>query len=218
MNEKRNAQQEQWNRTFAGTADLFGGEPSEPSRFAAALFRREGRIRLLELGGGQGRDTLHFAACGLSVSVLDYSAEAVSAIDTKIRGYGLSERVSVIRHDVREPLPYPDGAFDACYSHMLFCMALTTPELTFLSREMRRVLAPGGLAVYTVRHTGDAHYGQGVRHGDGLYEQDGFIVHFFNREKVAELASGFDILGVDEFTEGELPRMLFRVTLRRRDE
>jgi len=217
MNERLNAQRERWNGTFAETADMFGGEPSEPARYAADLFRREGRMRLLELGGGQGRDTLRFAACGFSVSFLDYSAEAVAATEAKIRGYGLSERVSVLRRDVREPLPFPDGTFDACYSHMLFCMALTTPELAFLSREMRRVLAPGGLAVYTVRHTGDAHYGQGVHHGDGLYERDGFIVHFFSREKVAELAAGFDILDVGEFTEGELPRRLYRVTLRRKD-
>jgi SAM-dependent methyltransferase len=213
-----NDQQEQWNRTFAGTADLFGEEASEPARYAADLFQREGRMRLLELGGGQGRDTLYFAARGFSISVLDYSAEAVAAISAKICQSGLSERATVLRHDVREPLPFPDRTCDACFSHMLFCMALTTPELAFLSREMRRVLTPGGLAVYTVRHTGDAHYGKGVHHGDGLYELDGFIVHFFSREKVGELVAGFDILGVDAFTEGELPRRLFRVTMRRHDD
>ena len=58
-------------------------------------------------------------------------------------------------HDVRQPLPLPDEAADAVYSHMLFNMALTTAELEFLAREVRRVLRPGGWHIYTVRHTGD---------------------------------------------------------------
>ena len=51
---------------------------------------------------------------------------------------------------------------------MLFNMALTTAGLDQLTAEVRRVLRPGGLHVYTVRHTGDAHYGAGTRHGDHL--------------------------------------------------
>ena len=43
---------------------------------------------------------------------------------------------------------------------MLYCMALTVEELEFLSSEIKRVLKPDGLNVYTTRHTGDAQYGQ----------------------------------------------------------
>lgn len=95
-------------------------------------------------------------------------------------------------------------------------MALTTSELEFLSDEVRRVLKPGGLNIYTVRHTGDPHYGTGIHRGEGMYEVDGFIVHFFSKEKVQHLAKGYEIVGVDEFEEGGLPRKLFRVTLRKK--
>jgi hypothetical protein len=44
---------------------------------------------------------------------------------------------------------YPRG--DICYSHMLYCMALTTSELEFLSQEVRRVLKPGGLNYKEIR-------------------------------------------------------------------
>jgi hypothetical protein len=41
------------------------------------------------------------------------------------------------------------------------------------------------------------------------------VVHFFDRAFVDELADGFEIVAVDEFEEGALPRRLYRVTLRK---
>jgi SAM-dependent methyltransferase len=110
---------------------------------------------------------------------------------------------------------FEDNGFDACYSHMLFCMPLTTEELVRLSAEVLRVLKPGGLHVYTVRHTADPHYGTGILRGEDMYEVGGFIVHFFDRAKVELLAKGYEMVGVDEFEEGGLPRKLFRATLRK---
>jgi SAM-dependent methyltransferase len=98
---------------------------------------------------------------------------------------------------------------------MLFCMALTMKDLDLLAGEIRRVLKPGGLNIYTVRHTGDPHYRMGIHRGEDLYEVGGFIVHFFSRQKVERLARGFEMVELLEFEEGKLPRKLFRVTLRK---
>lgn len=195
---------------------MFGVDPSEPAKTAVEMFRREKVTKILELGAGQGRDTLFFAKNGIEVHALDYADSAVRAISGKAAEHHLSGRITASRHDVRDPLPFEAGSFGGCYSHMLYCMALETPELAFLAREVWRVLRPGGLQIYTVRNTKDAHYREGIARGDDLYEVGGFIVHFFSREKVAQLAEGFDIIGVDEFEEGRLPRKLFRVTLRKR--
>jgi hypothetical protein len=73
-------------------------------------------------------------------------------------------------------------------------------------------LRPGGLFIYTVRHTGDAHYGQGIAHGDDIYEHGGFAVHFFSRTLVDDLAAGWTLQEVHPFDEGDLPRRLWRVT------
>jgi len=97
---------------------------------------------------------------------------------------------------------------------MLFSMALTTGELERLVGELRRVLRPGGLVVYTARTTADAHYGAGIARGDDMYEHGGFIVHFFDRVLIDRLAVGCELLDITSFTEGELPRRLARVTMR----
>jgi SAM-dependent methyltransferase len=153
----------------------------------------------------------------LRVRALDYSAVGLAAIRRKAQALGLAGRVTAVAHDVRRPLPFPDGAFDACYSHMLWCMALTLADLEALAREVRRVLRPGGLNVYTVRHVGDPRYGVGPHRGENMYEDPagGFIVHVFSREMVEHLADGYDLLEVEPFEEGKLPRKLFRMTLRK---
>ncbi len=94
-------------------------------------------------------------------------------------------------------------------------MALTTSQLESLSEEIRRVLKLNGLNIYTVRTTKDPQYGKGIYNGDDMYQVDGFLVHFFRREKVRLLPKGYRILSVQEFEKGELPRKLFLVTLRK---
>jgi hypothetical protein len=42
------------------------------------------------------------------------------------------------------------------------------------------------------------------------------VIQFFDREKVNHLSKGFEIVSIDEFEEGGLPRRLFRVTLRKK--
>jgi hypothetical protein len=87
--------------------------------------------------------------------------------------------------------------------------------LEFLSQEIRRILSPGGLNIYTVRHTGDAHYRAGIHRGEDLWEVGDFIVHFFSREKVEHLAKGYEMATIEEFEEGDLPRKLFFVAQRK---
>jgi ubiquinone/menaquinone biosynthesis C-methylase UbiE len=210
-----NAQQEHWEKMFSEKLDMFGVDPSYPARRANELFQREGKINILELGGGQGRDALFFADNGFQVSVLDYSSEGLRAIKEKVQKSGIPQPIITIQHDIRQPLPFEDESFDCCFSHMLYCMALTTAELEFLSQEISRVLKPGGLNIYTARNVKDAHYRTGTNRGEDMWEVGGFVVHFFSRQKVEHLAKRYDIINIEEFEEGVLPRKLFLVILRK---
>jgi SAM-dependent methyltransferase len=204
-----NAQKAHWERMLAERREMFGEAPSEAARKAAETFMREGIRNVLELGAGQGRDTLFFARGGFSVVALDYAASGLRSIRQKSQSLSLS--VDVLCHDVRNALPFRDESLDACYSHMLYCMALTLQQLEALSAEVRRVLRPGGLEIYTVRNTADADHGKGLHLGEDLYEVGGFVVQFFDRNKVLYLARDWELLAMDQLTEGKLPRQLFFV-------
>lgn len=177
-------QQLHWEKVFSNTGSKFGDEPSYPARKAAAIFEKEGKKKILELGGGQGRDTCYFASKGFSVYSLDYTESGSNSIKEKAENMGFSALITALRHDVRNPLPFENESFDACYSHMLYCMALTTSELEFLCSEIKRVLKPGGVNIYTARHTGDAHYRTGIHRGEDIYEiAGGLYSSFFQQGK-----------------------------------
>ncbi|MBR7834561.1 class I SAM-dependent methyltransferase [Actinospica durhamensis] len=205
-------QQRHWQATYEQHPGVYGALPSAAAVAALAAFEQAGARRVLELGAGHGRDALGFARAGLSVDAIDYSREALAQLVRAAQAEGLADAVAAVEHDARDKLPYPDGEFDAVYAHMLLCMALTTDEIRAVVDEVRRVLRPGGLFVYTVRHTGDEHYGAGVALGEDVYEHGGFAVHFFSRELVDDLARGWQHPEVEAFEEGELPRRLWRVT------
>lgn len=210
-----NAQGRHWQATFKANPEMYGSVASMPGRHAVDLFTRERAGQILELGAGQGRDTLAFLRVGLAVTALDYASDALTEITQAAAAAGLVERLTSLTHDVRQPLPLPNESVDGVYSHMLFNMALSRAELESLAKEVHRVLVPGGWHIYTVRHIGDAHYGTGLPRGENLTENGGFIVHFFDRPLLDRLSIGFSASEVVPFEEGGLPRRLWQVTQRK---
>lgn len=205
-------QRAHWQQAYGDHPGMYGEEPSEPAVRAAAVFGATGAREVLELGAGHGRDALYFARQGFSVLATDFSPVGLEQLSEAAVAHGVAVRVATEVHDVREPLPLRDASVDAVFAHMLLCMALSTQEIHALVAEVRRVLRPGGVFVYTVRHTGDAHYQAGTGHGDDIWEHGGFAVHFFPRELVDALAEGWTLDEVAAFEEGGLPRRLWSVT------
>ncbi|MFE5207959.1 class I SAM-dependent methyltransferase [Streptomyces sp. NPDC056600] len=206
------AQRRHWQGTYTAHPGMYGDLPSDPALHAAQVFRAAGAADVLELGAGHGRDSLYFAREGFTVQAADFSATALGQLREAARAQGVDRTVTTFVHDVRDPLPLPDASVDTVFAHMLLCMALSTAEIHAVVAEVRRVLRPGGLLVFTVRHTGDAHHGTGVAHGDDIFEHGGFAVHFFSRDLVDALAEGWTLREVHPFEEGDLPRRLWRVT------
>jgi len=147
---------------------------------------------------------------------LDYSPAAIKIINDKVAKNNLLNFVSTQIFDIRKKLPFDDNSVEACFSHMLYCMALTNYDLENLNSEIFRILKPGGINIYTVRHTDDGDYKNGTYIGEDLYENDGFIVHFFSKDKVNQLSKGFEILNIEKFEEGKFPRKLFKVVLKKK--
>jgi len=208
-------QQSHWNETFTNAAAFFGAGPSDFAMRALDIFRNAGVRSLLEMGCGQGRDTMLFARGGIEVTALDYSEAGVEATGNSAATAGLSSKVHSLTQDLRRPLPFADDSFDACYSHMLLCMELNMAQIAFVLRETHRVVKPGGRVVYSVRSNFDKHFGTGINLGGDLYGIGDFVIHFFTEEKIHRLSRGYEILSIERMEEGSLPRDLFCVTMKK---
>ena len=195
---------------------MFGLEPSKAAKDTLKTLQKKNIKKIVELGAGLGRDAIFFAKNSIYVSALDYSPSAIKTINKKAESTKLSNFISAKVFDVRKKLPFKDNSFEACFSHMLYCMALSMEEIKYLNSEICRILKPGGINIYTARHTGDADYKNGTHIGEDLYENDGFIVHFFSEEKVRQITNGFNVLNIESFEEGKFPRKLFRVILKKK--
>ena len=206
-----NQQSQHWEKNFSSKPEMFGLEPSLPAKKSFELFKKNKISKIIELGAGLGRDTIFFAKNSIHVTAVDYSSSGLKVINDKAQKQSLSNLISTKLFDVRKKLPFEDNSIEACFSHMLYCMALTTEELKYLNNEICRVLKPNGINIYTVRHTKDGDYKNGIHRGEDLYENDGFIVHFFSKDKINSLLEGYQNIKIEDFEEGSFPRKLHMV-------
>ena len=189
---------------------MFGLEASEPAKKSLKIFQENNINTIIELGAGLGRDSIYFSINNLSVTSLDYSQSGINIINKKINKDRL-KNIKTKVFDIRQKLPFEDNSIDGCFSHMLYCMALSNQNLLNLNKEICRILKPDGLNIYTVRNEHDGDYKNGIHRGEDMYENDGFIVHFFNKTKINQLTDGFKNIKIESFEEGTFPRKLYFV-------
>jgi SAM-dependent methyltransferase len=156
-----------------------------------------------------------FASNGIEVEALDYSVAAVGILDKVAKEKRLPIKPQIF--DVNSPLPFPDGNFNAVYSHMLLNMEFTLDELHFIFSEIRRVLKPKGLNFFSVRNHNDKSYGKGKEiDKEGIYDINGFQIRFFTEKEIQDLTTegGFELLWIKE--EYEEPVTLYLVSSRKK--
>ena len=206
-----NQQSQHWETNFSNKPEMFGLEPSYSAKKALDIFKENKLSNVIELGAGLGRDSIYLGKNSINLTALDYSENGLKILDQKIKNENLSSSISTLKFDIRDNLPFENNSIDACYSHMLYCMAFTFDELIKLNNEIKRVLKPGGVNIYTARNTDDGDYKKGIHRGEDLYEIDGFIIHFFSQKTIQNLMNGYENLLIEYFEEGSFPRKLFFV-------
>ena len=203
-----NLQSQHWESNFSSKPEMFGFEPSYSAKKALETFKKNNITNIIELGAGLGRDTIFFAQNGIYVHAIDYSLSATNIIKKRSKENNLDDLIKVENYDIRKKLNCDNENFQACYSHMLFCMALTNQDLKDLNQEILRVLKKDGFNIYTVRNHMDGDFKKGTHRGEDMYEMNGFIVHYFSENKIKSLLNGFTNISIENFDEGSFPRKL----------
>ena len=174
------------------------------------------RSSLLELGCDIGRDTVCLAGRGFRPVALDISAEALDICRRNV------PEAILMRHDLRQPLPFPDQSFQAVIGSL--CLHYFEWQKTVeIVREIRRCLLPGGLFLCRVNSIKD------VNHGalgypaiephfyavDGRYSQK---KRYFDRGEIAALFdAGWETVAIEEMTidRYQRPKEIWEIVLRK---
>lgn len=109
---------------------------------ACARFDAYPGREVLEVGCGVGIDLARFARGGARVTGIDLSATAVELAKRHFDLSGLAARLAVMDGAA---MSFPDNSFDLVYAHGVLPYA-ADPE--GIVRECRRVLRPGGTALF----------------------------------------------------------------------
>jgi SAM-dependent methyltransferase len=100
--------------------------------------------RVLDVGCGAGTDLARFGRAGAIGTGVDISPSAIELARKNVAQQGLT---ADLREADGEHLPFADGTFDLVFAHGV---VQYTPDSQKLVDECRRVLKPGGEAIFQV--------------------------------------------------------------------
>lgn len=141
---------ERWDRKFAEKPDewFFGREPSEMARLTLQYWRQirgDEAGAVLDLGCGEGRDSVHFARHGFDVKAVDGSEVAVGKAGRMAADAGV-KLTAIQRCDIRDVVL--DRTFDIVYAHN--CLQFTGAECPGILQRLQDSSPSGGFHAVSV--------------------------------------------------------------------
>jgi ubiquinone/menaquinone biosynthesis C-methylase UbiE len=164
-------------------------------------------LAILDLGCGTGRHTVWLVDAGARVTALDFSEGMLAEARRKVQ----SADVQFVTHDLHQPLPFADGAFDVVVSGLVL---EHLSDLGAFFAEAHRVLKWGGRAVVSAMHPAMSLRGSQARFTDpasGEIVQPGSIRYQVSDFVTAALKAGFALSAMSEYSPdaqfaGRFPR------------
>jgi malonyl-CoA O-methyltransferase len=152
-------------------------------------------LSVLDLGCGTGRHTAWLAQAGAHVTGIDSSAGMLDEARRKI----VVESVKFVEHDLHQPLPLMDAAFD-----LVVCGLVLEhlADLPVVFAEMRRMLRPRGRAVVSAMHPAMFLRNSQARFTDpksGDVVAPGSINHSLSEIVMAAIQAGFCLTDLAEY-------------------
>jgi len=183
-----------WNSRFKRRKRI--GEPTPFAKKVLPLILKKKYKKILDLGCGDGRDTIFFSNKGLDVIAVDFSKNAIKNLESELRKKGIKNAKCEVIDICKDLKLFKNNSFDAIYSHL--SLHYFRDKITDkIFNELFGILKKGGLIFIKVKSIEDPLYGKGK-----LIEKDMFfyehIRHFFTKEYLKEKLKRFKILKMEK--------------------
>lgn len=222
MSTENNSHVIAWDTEYQSTQGVPTSTRSEPSaalnRFHAFLTKYpEISIgsKVIDLGCGIGRNSVHLAIQGFEVEAVDFSAHALAKFRRAHEGNEYMTRINTTQADLSQPLAYEDDTFDLALD-IVTSMTMPDEHRRSLVSEVGRILRPGGILLTYVLSDNDGFLAEKSPGAHSLsIAASGITDYYLTREELLEPLEQWEILALDEtekrdvFYGGEYTRKLW---------
>ena len=170
---------------------------SHPSNFAASVAAElETGRHILDIGCGNGRDSIYFLSRGLRVTGIDASDVAIDNLKQITSGDSMAE--FICGDFVNDSTVY-GRKYDYAYSRFTL-HAITSSQQNELLSRIKNILRPQGRFFIEARTLRDDLYGKGENVGSNAFIYDGHYRRFIEPEDLAAIMTriGYKIISMRE--------------------
>jgi len=145
--------------------------------------------KLLDLGCGQGQDSIFFTDNGFQVTAMDWSKEALSSI--------VDKRIKKVCQDMRNLSIFKPKTFDVVYC-VFSIHFFRREEAQKIIDQIQHVLKPDGVLALIAKSTEDKYYGKGQQITQHMFIYSNVLRHFFAEKELKEMLKNFKIISCEE--------------------
>ncbi len=168
--------QQTWDARYAESDRVWSGRPNQ------RLVEEVADLvpgRALDVGCGEGADSVWLAERGWQVTALDVSEVALERVAAHAAESGVAERIELLHHDLMAGGPAP-GRYDLVSA---FFFHVPADVFSDFYRRVADLVAPGGTLLVVGHHPHDLDSGARRPHGPQLLFTAGQLVALLDRDE-----------------------------------
>lgn len=154
--------------------------------------------RVLDIGCGEGADTVFFARRGFSVTALDNNSEYLQRLRMYTRDHHI-KGISIVRHNA-VTYTYPRNTYDVVSCILAVC-CMKRSDFNRIAPLLKRTVKPGGIIILSARNTLDPEFRQ-YKRSEKPIEPNTYrrkedcckFLYFLERGRLREEFSDFETL------------------------
>ena len=185
-----------WNDIYS-KQNYFGTGPTILALEAHELIKNNSITNILELGCGQGRDSLFFANFGHNVIATDISENAINSVK-KIKNEQNIGNLELHLHDSLNPFNFTDLKFELIYSNLAL-QFFNLKQLSGILSNIKKIMKPNSFFLFSTKKSGDKYFNFGNKLSENSFEYNGITRFFFNKSELENiLKNHFTIISFED--------------------
>ena len=173
-----------WDSEYSKRKWVYGKTPSSLAQEVVKLFKENSNPKILDIGGGYGRDAVYYAEHGFDVTCMDISSVAINQGRELTKLHKVS--VEFIEGDILE-IELSPNSFEGIVSYRVLYL-FPQRDLKKIIAKIHNLLREGGITAHIVFSEKEVTFGEGEKLEQNTFKWDeGKIVHYFTKEELEKL-------------------------------